>query len=334
MTKEILIISNEKDITSDFIVSKLHDRNVSFYRLNTDHIGKSVNILFELNANSFFLHDTVTAETINLSEIKAVYFRRPEVYVNSKGLSESEYQYLKTEVYYTLEGLYRILSHAFWLNNIFAIREAENKIYQQILAQKIGLRLPNSIITNDPKAALQFCSKLDNNVIIKPIRSGLVSSSTNDNDGIIFTSKLDLNPKNSERVAGCPIYLQKHIEKKADVRVTIVGQKIFSALIHSQENETSKTDWRKASFPLSYSQFKLPLPVEDKCLALMERLSLNFGALDFVLDINNDLIFLEINPNGQWAWIEKQLNYSISDEIVECLLTRSEGSSLAAIGKG
>lgn len=319
MMKEVLIITNEKDVTSDFIVTKLREKVASFYRFNTDHLGKSVRINFDLEAREYSIYDSISGELIDLSQIKSVYFRRPEVDVNTHGLTDGEVNFLRTELYYTLEGLYSILNKAFWVNSVHHIRGAENKIYQQLLARKIGLIVPNSIITNDPQAALNFYFANKNNCIIKPIRTGMVATASSE-EGIIFTSNLSLSNENATRIKSCPVYLQNHIAKKADVRVTVVGRKIFAALIHSQQEEVSKTDWRKAGFPLSYSRFELPDEIAAKCLRLLEELSLNFGAIDFILDTKNELIFLEINPNGQWAWIEKQLNYKISDEITALLL--------------
>jgi glutathione synthase/RimK-type ligase-like ATP-grasp enzyme len=319
MTKEVLIITNEKDVTSDFVVTKLRERQASFYRFNTDQLGKSVKVNFDFEAEEYSIYDDISGENIDLSKIKSVYFRRPEVDVNNDGLTEGEVNFLRTELYYTLEGLYRILDHAFWINNVYFIRKAENKIYQQILARKTGLIMPKSIITNDTQAALNFYSENYGNCIIKPLRSGMVSTASSD-EAIIFTSRVRLSAENVERIKMCPVYLQNHIAKKADVRVTIVGKKIFGALIHSQQNEISKTDWRKAVLPLPYSRFELPDEIAAKCLCLIEELSLNFGAIDFILGARDELIFLEVNPNGQWAWIEKKLNYKISDEITALLL--------------
>ena len=56
------------------------------------------------------------------------------------------------------------------------------------------------------------------------------------------------------------------------------------------------------------------------CLKLTKKLELNFSAIDLILDKNKDYIFLEINPNGQWAWIEKRLGYNISCEIIKLLM--------------
>lgn len=73
--------------------------------------------------------------------------------------------------------------------------------------------------------------------------------------------------------------------------------------------------------PSESEMFKIKLPdaILNQCISLLKILNLRFGAIDFILDKNGNYIFLEINPNGQWAWIEKQTGYKISNEITNLL---------------
>ena len=107
------------------------------------------------------------------------------------------------------------------------------------------------------------------------------------------------------------------------MRVTVVGNKFFSAKILSQEYQDTKIDWRRSeTTKLHYEKTRLPKEIKSKCLKLIKYSNLNFGAIDFALE-DKEFIFLEINPNGQWAWIEKRLQYDISGAIVD-LLARNE----------
>lgn len=319
MTKKILILTNERDVTADFIVKKLKNSETEFYRLNTDQLGKTLQLTFNISEGIHNLIDKATGESIDLRSFASVYFRRPEIRPNIEGLSRGEENFVRTELYYTIEGLYKILDNAFWLNKVQAIRNAENKIYQLLLAKKIGFKIPDSLITNQVDDALNFYRNQQQECIIKPIKTGLVTAD-GDDEAIIFTSKVEITEENAQRIKTCPVYLQKLIKKKGDVRVTVVGNKLFAALIHSQDFEQSKTDWRRADHPLPHSQIVLPHFIESMCLELTNELSLNFAAIDFILDENDDFIFLEINPNGQWAWIERRLGYDISGEITKLLI--------------
>jgi glutathione synthase/RimK-type ligase-like ATP-grasp enzyme len=318
---KILLITNKTDITTDFIVKKLTDKKVPFYRLNTEEIGHSVQISFDILAHDFILYDKRLNIKVDLLKFNSIYFRRPEIELDSASLTPAEANFIKSELLFTLEGLYSILSNAFWLNTVYSIRKAENKIYQLLLANKIGLNIPQSLITNNSQNAFDFYESSNAACIIKPIKSGLVESDKE--EGVIFTSKIELTNTNITRIESCPIYLQELIEKKGDIRITVVGNKIFAAFIHSQDLSEAHVDWRRASTPLKHLPIDLPSNITNQCFELCRKLSLNFAAIDFILDKDNNYIFLEINPNGQWAWIEKQLNYPISEQITNLLIEKS-----------
>ena len=156
MTK-VLIITNKSDLTSDFIVKRLKERGISFYRFNTEEISKSCFLTFDFQRNIFMLSDTILCKQFSLKEFTSVYFRRPELpNINTDEISNGEVQFLKNEYYYTLEGLYKILKDLYWVSPIYAIREAENKIYQLELAKSIGFSIPDSIVTNIYSDSLEF----------------------------------------------------------------------------------------------------------------------------------------------------------------------------------
>lgn len=314
----ILLITNTTDVTTDFIVKDLRSRGIPFYRLNTDEIGISTQLYFDFANREFMLVDRVQRIELDLLLIRSVYFRRPELRMDLQGLTGAEANFIRGEMTFVLEGLYKILDKAYWLNKLYSIRHAENKIYQLLIAEEEGLVIPRSLVTNIPEIASGFYKATHRSTIIKPIKSGLLEAETE--EGVIFTSKVDLTDENVQRVGSCPVYLQQMISKQGDVRVTVVGDKVFAACIHSQNHESSIVDWRKTEELLPHSSIVLPDELSKKCLNLTRRLSLNFGAIDFILDKNGEYIFLEINPNGQWAWIEKQLNYPISNAITNLLI--------------
>lgn len=319
----ILLITNTTDVTVDFIVRSLRTRGVPFYRLNTDYIGVDTQFCFDFRRHRYIVIDRSLNVEVDLSTVHSVYFRRPEIKVDSTWLSGVEKTFIHNEIVFFLEGLYKILDKAFWLNKVYDIRQAENKLYQLVVAEEVGLMVPCSLVTNIPEHAQEFYDGLGGQAIIKPIKSGLMATDQDGGNSVIFTSQVKLDSDNIERIAPCPTYMQELLVKKADIRVTVVGKEVFAACIHSQSQDESKVDWRKSSEPLEHSRIELPADVQEMCIRLMRRLALNFGALDFVLDAEGNYIFLEINPNGQWAWIENQLKYPISNAITDLLVEKS-----------
>lgn len=316
MTK-VLIITNKNDLTSDFIVKRLKERKIFFYRFNTEEFSKTCFLTFDFKKNIFILTDTILHQQFNLKEFTSVYFRRPELpSINSDDINDGEILFLKNEFYYTLEGLYKILKDSYWVSPIYAIREAENKIYQLELSQKIGFSIPDSIVTNIYNDSLDFYDRNGTNCIVKPIKSGLIEDKHAPK--IVFTNRLKDRPR-KEQIEFSPNLFQAHIKKSYDVRVTMVGEKAFAVLINSQNNADTLVDWRKGEHSLEHIKINLPDDILKQCVSLLKALNLRFGAIDFILDKNDNFIFLEINPNGQWAWIEKQTGYEISNEIANLL---------------
>ncbi len=319
----ILLITSKEDVTTDLVVDNLNLSDAEYYRFNTESLGETIDILFEPQSWNVILFDKCKDIPIDLSTIKSVYYRRPKIPRPPSDLVLSEQQFVINETASTLEGIYKYLDDKFWVSNVFAIRQAENKLYQQLIASHFGLVTPRSIVTNNHSKILEFLGA-HGECILKPIRSGFVGDDFNPK--VIFTSLITTNDISSlERVNECPTYLQEHIVKVADVRVTVVGSSVFSAKIYSQATEDTRIDWRKGeNINLKYEAFDLGPALNEACIKLTRHLGLQFGALDFVLDKKGNYIFLEINPNGQWGWIQYRLNYDISGTISKLLISQAQ----------
>jgi glutathione synthase/RimK-type ligase-like ATP-grasp enzyme len=113
-----------------------------------------------------------------------------------------------------------------------------------------------------------------------------------------------------------PVIFQGYIPAVFDLRVTIVGGAVFAAEIHSQTT-AYKHDFRMTMHEAEIRAHALPDLVAAKLLALMDALGLVYGALDLRLTPEGDYVFLEINPAGQWLFIEQRTGQPISDAIAD-----------------
>ncbi|MDD4592681.1 MAG: hypothetical protein PHG06_19985, partial [Parabacteroides sp.] len=158
MMKTVLVITNKDDITVDFVIKELQKRGITYYRLNTEDIPNKIYVNFNINTATYELFDGIKQITINLLEFDSVYYRRPSLnnlcYID--GINMQERNYLRSELAFVLEGIYKILKDKFWVNNVYDIREAENKIYQLQLAQEVGFLIPQSLISNQIGKVNQF----------------------------------------------------------------------------------------------------------------------------------------------------------------------------------
>lgn len=318
MKTKVILITNTHDITIDYVVKELRNRNIIYYRLNTDDIPNKIKLDFNFENGTFTIVDLYKKTEFNLCDFNSVYYRRPMI--NSlyylEEINHNEKNYLQRELFAIFEGIYKILENKFWLNNVYRIREAENKIFQLILAKNIGFNTPDTVISNNYLTVKKIVEKYKYNNIIKSIKNGYI-----DDNKVIFTSLIDNNIVENQ-ISIFPNFIQNNIDKFCDIRCTIVGNDVFSAKILSQNEISSKIDWRKSKYILEHKKHKLPIDIKLKCIELTKELKLNYSAIDLVLDKNGKYIFLEINPNGQWAWIENLLKYPISKKIVNILINR------------
>ena len=324
---QVLLITNKHDLTTDYVVAALKDRGIPFYRFNTEDLFKTIDFKFIAthgNIEAYLIDETLNQQ-IDLKGIKSVYYRRPGVpHHDGDFLTGPEKRFLTSEHLRVLEGIYKLLDKAYWISPVWRIREAENKIWQLKTAWECGLTIPDSLLTHNP-TELESFRLTHKSVIIKPISSGLVEESQ-DKSRVIFTSNV-LDSISSEDVEQTFAYLQKEEKKLADVRVTVVDKSVFATLIHSQEEEEGKTDWRRANKILRHECIKLPDEINSKCIEMMVKMGLKYGAFDFILTNDNKFVFLELNPNGQWAWIENQTGYKIADTIAVSLIRQLYGSN-------
>ena len=312
---QVLLFTNKEDVTTDFVVQELKQRNIDFYRFNTEDLSKSIEINLDFDNDQYLLIDKFEKKEYNLLEFTDIYYRRPELpKYDDNNLTEGEKSFLQVEIYYTLEGVYRLLSKKHWFNNVYAIRNAENKIYQLLLAKEIGLTIPPTLISNQYSHIRRFIEHGKH--IIKPVHNARIMDEKHPQ--IVYTSEVTQEIKKEEAEFNIN-YFQSKIEKRCDVRATFVGEKCYAVAIDSQFLEDTCVDWRKGEHVLRHTPIELPHDIRTKCLLLMAKLDLNFGAIDFVLDDQGNYVFLEINPNGQWAWIEHMTGLPISKEIVKCL---------------
>jgi glutathione synthase/RimK-type ligase-like ATP-grasp enzyme len=123
----------------------------------------------------------------------------------------------------------------------------------------------------------------------------------------------------------CPATFQELLPKSLEIRVTVVGNRVMSAAIDSQVSARAAHDWRRDGVRMihDWQHYQLPLDVEEKILRVMDHFSLNYGAIDIILTPDGRHVFIELNPCGEFFWLERAPGLPISDAIAELLLGHS-----------
>lgn len=201
------------------------------------------------------------------------------------------------------------------------IRRAESKDLQLRLAERIGLAVPRTLVSNDPEAVRAFAAECGGNLITKMQAAFAIYEDGKEN--VVFTnpvSAADLADLDGLRY--CPMVFQERVAKALELRVTIVGERVFTAAIDSQRHERGQADWRRVGARTvdEWRPFDLPADVQRQMLALVDELQLNYGAADLILTPDDRFVFLEINPSGEFFWLDHGPNHPISAALADVLL--------------
>jgi len=320
----ILIVTNKFDPHADAVINHLKEKGTGFLRFNTEDFPTKIKISLLHENGSFRGYLALPIGTLDISKVESVWYRRPQPPYISKDIgSEFAREFALKEGKATLSNLWRVLD-CFWVNHPRLVWDAENKLSQLKIASSLGLQIPKTLVTNDPEKAKDFFGICKGKMINKVIGRGMIEEKNR--TLLIYTHKIarkDLSKMGQVKYA--PALFQEYVPKKIEIRITIVGKEVFPVEIHSQEGPKTKDDWRRYDFERTpHYPHNLPKEIEEKCFALLEKFQLNFGAIDMVLTPNDEYVFLELNPNGQWLWLERLTSLPISKEVAKLLINAGQ----------
>lgn len=318
--KKVLIITSKNDEHADYIIMKMNERGLAerVIRLNTEDFLN--NILYTFDGNGFYIDLYDSKRNFHSSEICTVWYRRP---INSKILCEDPgvQKFISGQIEQFLNGLYYILGDGvLWINDIKNNLSAKNKLYQLYIANKVGFKTPNVIISNNKEKVRSFI--YDNKTICnKSLTVPYYEFQGEEHPYMTRIIHREDIEKNLESISVCPTMFQEYIEKKYDIRVVVFGDNIFAFAIYSQENELSKVDVRGLSpLMVKHQYIELPEDINERIKQFMKKQNLYFSSIDLILAKDNEYYFIENNCNGQWLWLENVTGKNMSDSFIDCIL--------------
>ncbi len=108
------------------------------------------------------------------------------------------------------------------------------------------------------------------------------------------------------------------ISKRFDVRICIVDEEIHAIGLYAKEqNGQQRLDIRRNNMSdVCYVPLDIPNDTKINLFRMIRSYELRFAAVDMAVDQNNNWIFFEINPNGQWAWLDLMKVSNIADSFI------------------
>ena len=306
----VLILTCEEDVTADMVVVHLNTTGVPVVRVDPADLTGGVALSGEYVHGRFRGHLSAGGRLVSIGGLRSVWVRRPGVPAAraahpSAWLTEEAAQAL----YVMLRG-----SGVRWMNDPDAARRARHKPWQLRLAQRCGLPVPATLITTFPRAAREFAERYPE-LVVKPV-SG---AHPQDPPRAVPTSRVAPDTDFSA-VAFGPTLLQRRITKRADIRLTVVGERMLAARKATADDaDPDEVDVRFAAPGSPWLPVDVPSRIAPGVLSYLREAGLAYGAFDFVEDSDGTWWFLECNQSGQFGFIEVETGQPIARTIAEWL---------------
>jgi len=317
--KTCLLLTEQFEPTADLLVAEMRRRGVPCVRWNLDQFPINSTLTYRACSNIFRTEIVADGRQVDLNDVGSIWCRGIQALGFPPDLSAPDRKFAEAESERALGALCTVASVT-WMNHPYCHVRANSKPTQLAIACKLGLDVPPTVITNDPAEARAFIAGTKGETIYKAHTQSLDTGPGK----ALFTSivteqalaRLDL-------IQVTPGIFQSLVAKAFELRITVVGSRIFSAKIDSQSRQETRVDWRHRPFEAD-AAFELPHDIEAKLHVFMKELGLLYGAFDFIVTPEGRHVFLEVNPAGQYMWIESKLGLPITAAIVDALTCHCE----------
>lgn len=248
--------------------------------------------------------------SIDGSQLSAVWFRRPRKPDTFPHARADDAPCLRREWSELHDNVYALcdkLSDALWINPPNSAYMTENKVVQLHTARQCGLCYPETLVSNDPVEIRGFISRHER-LIYKGFFPHTWQESASGKMFALWANMIDSSMQfDDASLALCPGIYQAYIEKKYDLRATVIGNRLFTIRIRPVEGSTP-ADWRPYALSngIRIDSFTLPDTYEYKLKLLMRTLDIVFGCIDLVVAADGEIYFLEVNQSGDFLFAEER----------------------------
>jgi glutathione synthase/RimK-type ligase-like ATP-grasp enzyme len=263
---------------------------------------------------------TLEGRRFELADVAAVWLRRFAAFGVHRALRQDMSWWVRGECNALLAGILQSMPESRVMNPLrVAILgdDGLSKLAQLTAARAHGLEVPRTAATNDPVEARAFAETCHGGMVYKAFHQQQTATVRP-----IFTTALDESMLATlDRVRRAPCLLQELVPKALDLRVTVVGDRVFACAIKSQEQPNTRVDYR-VNLGIPHEARELPRIVEHALVATCRSLGLVYGACDLILTPDGRYVFVEVNQAGQFDWVEDRTGLNISEAVAEWLTQR------------
>lgn len=316
----ILIFTDKEDGHPTNVIQYLNTWRVPVFRLNSECLLTDYRFSWWANEQDCDFHIRNIKNGLEMygHQITAIWERRPEIPSELPFKSEMEEinKHNIEEAHGFLSFIRYYLKDIYSIGSIVEDRPASSKMLQLSIARQLGMYVPDTCFSNEKSPIAQLAER-HQYLSLKPISNSYVYLN-GEQEYVFYSQKAaskDLLQQPEEAFTQTVSFVQNYVEKAYELRITVINQDVIACKIDSQiqDDDKGKIDWRQGyDYNLRHEIVELPENIRQFCLAFLQRMKLNFGCFDFIVTPEDEYVFLECNPNGQWLWIEMETGYDIS----------------------
>lgn len=312
----ILCITHSQDFyTIDLFFEYLSSKNIPYFRLNSDKLNHFQKI--SVDQNSFEIIDE-SGNGIHSDDIQGVWHRKAWRISIPEELDQ-DYENVFLKEYTSLRyNLFTVLEDIPWINPYEKEKKMDgNKMLQLKIAQKNNLTIPKTIFSNDEGKVKAFFHEYCSGKAIAKLHDATIKTMNGEN----LISTMIIEEETLEYLSDivyCPMIFQPYIEKEYELLIMYIDGEFFTGKINNSEN----ADWRVSQKGYFWSDYELPQNIKENLTFMMKEMGLYMGAIDMIKGKDGKYYFLEVNPQGEWGMLQKELGFPIAERIADNLINR------------
>jgi glutathione synthase/RimK-type ligase-like ATP-grasp enzyme len=322
MTILVCTASTVNDPGIDMVIRAIETRGASAFRLETDLFPTDLQLTIGWDKKDRLLLSS-SEEEIDLSKVSSVWIRHMDTGDKlPDDLDHGHREGARLESDSMIWGLLECLN-IFQLDPPESLRRAPYKPRQLQLARELGLEIPRTLITNNPQEVRDFAKTCRHGLIAKMIDGSSVSVETDQGSSPVYTRHLSAEDfTDLDSLNLCPMIFQELVPKALELRITIVGTRVFVAAVDSAVSTIGADDWRKdKGLVREFRPFDhCPEEILERFLVMLDRLGLNFATIDMIVTPDGRYVFLELNTISYFDFVERATGLPISGAIADLLL--------------
>jgi glutathione synthase/RimK-type ligase-like ATP-grasp enzyme len=325
MSKKIMMLTHSGDITGMLheLRRNLEARGAEVMRFDTDRFPHEAQVSFAQEQGREVVRFCTDGQELHLEQGDAIWYRRARW---AEKLPQDMDRQLRHGCVSESKALaLGMLAAApcFIMDPPDLVRRRGHKPAQQRIAREVGLATPRTLMTNTPDEARAFIASCPGGAIAKMLAAFPIMDE-NGIEQVVFTTALtDRHVAELDGLRFSPMVFQEQLQKKLELRITVVGNQMFAAAVDSQKAAGAEVDWRERGVTLlrAWMPYTLPAEIERSLHLYMDRIGMQYSAIDMIVEPDGRHVFLEANPAGECFWLEyNSPNFPLSQALADVLL--------------